>query len=122
MQEMRPYPGGAGDGRSDQFRSPALAWQQSNGASIDHDYERMVVLFSLRDGEKEMPRATSTSAMDELDGVVSARADQRETQFMSERVRVCASVKYQASELEGTLPCIILRSIDLRHGCTSALG
>ena len=82
----------------------------------------MVVLFSLRDGEKEMPRATSTSAMDELDGVVSARADQRETQFMSERVRVCASVKYQASELKGTLPCIILRSIDLRHGCTSALG
>ena len=62
--------------------------------------------------------------MDELEGVVRARADQRETQFMrlSERIQVCASGKYQASEFEGTPPSIILRSIDFRKGRTSAIG
>ena len=87
---------------------------------VGYDYDRMVVLFSLRDGEKEVPCAISTSAMDKLEGVVPARPDEREAQFMrlSERIQVCASGKYQTSEFEGTPPCIILRSIDFRNGST----
>ena len=84
------------------------------GRFIGYEYDRMVVLFSMLDGEKEVSCAISTSAMDELDGVV--RASQRETQFMRLRecIEDCAAGKYQASEFEGTPPGIILRSIDFR--------
>jgi hypothetical protein len=84
------------------------------GRFIGYDYDRMVVLFSMLDGEKDVSCAISTSAMDDLDGV--ARANQREAQFM--RLRECiedyAAGKYLAGELEGTPPRIILRSIDFR--------
>jgi hypothetical protein len=44
--------------------------------------------------------------MDELEGVVRARAGQREAQFMRLRGRIeaCAAGKYQATEFEGTPP------------------
>ena len=54
----------------------------THGRFISYEYDRMVVLFSMLDGDKEIPCAVSTSAMDELDGVVRARAGQREAQFM----------------------------------------
>jgi hypothetical protein len=84
------------------------------GRFIGYEYDRMVVQFSMLDGQKEVSCAISTSAMDELDGVV--RASQRETQFMRLRecIEDCAAGKYQASEFEGTPPGIILRSIDFR--------
>ena len=83
---------------------------------IGYEYDRMVVLFSMLDGEREVPCAISTSAMDELEGVVRARAGAREDQFMRlrERIEICADGKYQASELEGAPAGIILRSIDFR--------
>jgi len=86
------------------------------GRFIGYEYDRMVVLFSMLDGAKEIPCAVSTSAMDELEGVVRARASQREAQFMRlrERIEACADGKYQATELEGSPPGIILRSIDFR--------
>ncbi|MGY3610770.1 DUF1488 domain-containing protein [Bradyrhizobium sp. Leo121] len=92
------------------------------GRFIGYEYDRMVVLFSMLDGQREVPCAISTSAMDELEGVVRARAGQREAQFMRlrERIETCAAGKYQASEFEGTPPSIILRSIDFRKDRTSA--
>jgi hypothetical protein len=76
----------------------------------------MVVLFSMLDGEKEIHCAISTSAMDDMEGVVRARASQREAQFMRlrERIEACAHGKYQATEFEGAPPGIVLRSIDFR--------
>ena len=86
------------------------------GRFISYEYDRMVVLFSMLDGEKKIPCAISTSAMDDMEGVVRARASQREAQFMRlhERIEACANGKYQATEFEGTPPGIVLRSIDFR--------
>ena len=86
------------------------------GRFIGYEYDRMVVLFSMLDGEREVPCAISTSAMDELEGVVRARAGEREMQFMRlrERIEGCADGKFQASEFEGAPPGIILRSIDFK--------
>jgi len=88
----------------------------TQGRFISYEYDRMVVLFSMLDGEKEIPCAISTSAMDDMEGVVRARANQREAQFMRlrERIEACADGKYQATEFEGTPPGIVLRSIDFR--------
>jgi hypothetical protein len=49
--------------------------------------------------------------MDELEGVVRARAGEREAQFMRlrERIEICVDGKYQASELEGAPAGIILQ-------------
>jgi hypothetical protein len=65
----------------------------THGRFISYEYDRMVVLFSMLDGNSEIPCAVSTSAMDELDGVVRARAGQREGQFMRlrERIEACAA-------------------------------
>ena len=88
----------------------------TQGRFISYEYDRMVVLFSMLDGEKEIHCAISTSAMDDLE-VVRARAGQREAQFMRlrERIEACANGKYQATEFEGTPPGIVLRSIDFRE-------
>lgn len=87
------------------------------GRFIGYEYDRMVVRFSMLDGEKEVACAISTSAMDELEGVARAKAGERETQFMRlrERIEACAENKYQAREFEGVPPGIILRSIDFRN-------
>ncbi|MEH2572723.1 hypothetical protein V1272_002058 [Bradyrhizobium sp. AZCC 1708] len=47
----------------------------THGRFISYEYDRMVVLFSMLDGNREIPCAVSTSAMDELDGVVRARGN-----------------------------------------------
>lgn len=88
----------------------------TQGHFISYEYDRMVVLFSMRDEQREIPCAISTSAMDELEGVALTRTTQRETQFMRlrERIEACADGKYQANEFEGAPPGIILRSIDFR--------
>jgi hypothetical protein len=51
-----------------------------------------------------------------MEGVVRARASQREAQFMRlrERIEALADGKYQATEFEGAPPGIVLRSIDFR--------
>ena len=88
----------------------------THGRFISYEYDRMVVLFSMLDGNKEIPCAVSTSAMDNLEGVVRAKASPRDAQFMRlrERIDACANGKYQATEFEGTPPGIVLRSIDFR--------
>jgi uncharacterized protein DUF1488 len=83
---------------------------------ISYEYDRMVVLFSMLDGQKEIPCAISISAMDQLEGTARARASQREAQFvrLREQIEACADGKYRATEFEGTPPGIVLRSIDFR--------
>jgi hypothetical protein len=81
-----------------------------------YEYNRMVVLFSMTDGQKEIPCAISTNAMDDLESPVRSRPDEREAQFMRlrERIEERAARKFLAMEFEGAPPGIILRSIDFR--------
>ena len=81
-----------------------------------YEFERMVIQFSMIDGEREIPCAISTSALDELESVSRSRANEREAQFMRlrDRIEERAARKFLASEFEGTPPGIILRSIDFR--------
>ncbi len=80
------------------------------------EYDRMVFLFSMSDGGKEVPCAISTSAMDELEQVKRMPPSQREDQFLRlrDRIETCASRKFLAREFEGNPPGIILRGIDFR--------
>jgi hypothetical protein len=80
------------------------------------EHDRMVMLFSMMDGETEVSCAVSSSAMDDLERGVKAKPDQRDDQFMRlrDRIEQCASRKFIAGEFEGRHPGIILRSIDFR--------
>jgi hypothetical protein len=80
------------------------------------EFDRMVFLFSMTDGGKEVPCAISTSAMDELEHIARSAPHQREEQFLRlrDRIEACVSRKFNAREFEGTPPGIILRSIDFR--------
>ena len=68
------------------------------------------------DGQREIPCAISTSTMDDLEGVVRSRVNQREAQFMRlrDRIEERAARKFLAMEFEGTPPGIILCSIDFK--------
>ena len=88
----------------------------TRGRFLGYEFDRMVMLFSMVDGQREIPCAISTSAMDDLEGVARSR-HQREAQFMRlrDRIEERAARKFLAMEFEGTPPGIILRSIDLKH-------
>ena len=81
-----------------------------------YEFDRMVFLFSMTDGEKDVPCAVSTSAMDDLEHAAWVRPEAREAQFLRlrDRIEQCASRKFLAREFEGTPPGIIVRSIDFR--------
>jgi Protein of unknown function (DUF1488) len=81
-----------------------------------YEFDRMVLLFSMMDGAREVPCAVSASAMDDLEHVSRTAPNLREEQFLRlrERIEQCASRKFLAREFEGTPPGIILRSIDFR--------
>ena len=87
------------------------------GTSLGFDHNRMVMLFSMMDQDKEISCAVSSSAMDDLDRGVKAKPDQRDEQFLRlrDRIEQCASRKFDARDLEGTPPGIVLRSIDFRN-------
>ncbi|SDI09290.1 Protein of unknown function [Bradyrhizobium sp. Rc2d] len=76
------------------------------GRFISYEYNRTVILFSMLDGEKQVPCALSTSAMDALEDQADAKPDQREAQFtrLRDRIETCVVGKYLASEFEGTPP------------------
>lgn len=82
----------------------------------DFERDRMVMLFSMVDGGREIACAISSSAMDDLEHVARTKPEQREQQFLRlrDRIEQCAARKYLAGEFEGTPPGIILRSIDFR--------
>ena len=88
----------------------------TSGRFIDHEYDRMIVRFSMHDGAKEIPCAITTSAMDYIERGPQVRPEQREAQFIRLRDRIEAStaIKYRATEFEGTPPGIVLRGIDFR--------
>jgi hypothetical protein len=88
----------------------------SRGSFAGYEFDRMVVLFSMVDGQREIPCAVSTSAMDDLEKLERTKPDQREAQFMRlrDRIEERAASKFLAMEFEGTPPGIILRSIDFR--------
>jgi hypothetical protein len=81
-----------------------------------YEFDRMVVLFSMRDGARVIPCAVSASAMDDLEHASRTAADQREQQFvrLRDRIEQCAARKFFAGEFEGNPPGIILRGIDFR--------
>jgi Protein of unknown function (DUF1488) len=82
-----------------------------------YEFDRMVVLFSMVDGQREIACAVSTSAMDGLEKATRIRPDQREEQFMRlrDQIESRAAQKFIAREFEGTPPGIILRGLDFRH-------
>ena len=81
-----------------------------------YEFDRMVLLFSMMDGPREIPCAVSASAMDALEHASRTATSQREEQFLRlrDRIEQCASRKFDAGEFEGTPPGIIIRSIDFR--------
>ena len=90
----------------------------TRGSFVGYEFDRMVVLFSMVDGQREVPCAVSTSAMDDLEKPERTRLDQREAQFMRlrDQIEKRAVQKFLAREFEGTPPGIILRSLDFRNG------
>ena len=88
----------------------------TRGSFRGYEYDRMVILFSMIDGQKEIPCAISTSAMDDLESVARTKPDQREAQFvrLRDRIEEHAARKFLNMEFEGTPPGVILRSIDFR--------
>jgi len=89
----------------------------TRGSFGGYEFDRMVVLFSMVDGERNIPCAVSTSAMDDLEKAERTKPEQREVQFMRlrDRIEQRAAEKFVASEFEGTPPGIILRSLDFRN-------
>ena len=89
----------------------------ARGSFGGYEFDRMVVLFSMIDGEKEISCAVSTSAMDDLEKTERIKPDQREVQFMRlrDQIEKRAAEKFTAREFEGTPPGIILRSLDFRN-------
>ncbi len=90
----------------------------TRGSFRGYEYDRMVVLFSMIDGEKEIQCAVSTSALDDLETPARRKPDEREAQFMRlrDRIEERAGRKFLAMEFEGTPPGIVLRAIDFRNG------
>ena len=88
----------------------------TRGSFRGYEYDRMVILFSMIDGQKEIPCAISTSAMDDLESVARTKPDQREAQFirLRDQIEERAVRKFVAMEFEGNPPAVILRSIDFR--------
>ncbi|MGL9619554.1 DUF1488 family protein [Bradyrhizobium sp. U531] len=88
----------------------------TSGRYIGLEYDRMIVLFSMQDGSREIGCAISTSAMDDLERGPKVAPEYREAQFarLRDRIEACAASKYRACEFEGKPPGIVLRSIDFR--------
>jgi hypothetical protein len=88
----------------------------TRGSFRGYEYDRMVILFSMIDGQREIPCAISTSALDDLESLARTKPDEREAQFirLRDRIEEHAARKFLAMEFEGTPPGVILRSIDFR--------
>jgi hypothetical protein len=87
------------------------------GSLRGFDHDRMVMLFCMMQGGREISCAISSSAMDDLERGVKAKPDQRDEQFLRlrDQIEQRASRKFQAQEFEGAPPGIVLRSLDFRN-------
>ena len=82
----------------------------------EYDFNRMVVLFTMKNNEATVACAISTDAMDQLEGSSRTPPGQREQQFLRlrDRIEARAARKFSDVELEGNPPGVILRAIDFR--------
>lgn len=72
----------------------------TRGSFRGYEFDRMVVLFSMIDGQTEVSCAVSTSAMDELERPEGNKPHQREAQFM--RLRIASKSAPPSSFLQGS--------------------
>jgi hypothetical protein len=88
----------------------------TRGEFGEYDFNRMVVLFTMKNDQANVACAVSTDAMDQLEGTSRTQPGQREQQFMRlrERIEERAARKFSDVELEGNPPGVILRAIDFR--------
>jgi hypothetical protein len=89
----------------------------TQGDFKEYDFNRMVVVFTMKNDEANVPSAISTDAMDQLEGSSRTPPGQREQQFMRlrDRIEARAARKFSDVELEGNPPGVILRAIDFRE-------
>ena len=89
----------------------------TSGAFKEYDFNRMVVVFTMKNDEASVACAISTDAMDQLEGSSRTPPSQREQQFMRlrDRIEARAARKFSDVELEGNPPGVILRAIDFRE-------
>jgi phage shock protein A len=82
----------------------------------EYDFNRMVVLFTMKNDEANVACAISTDAMDQLEGSSRTPPDKREQQFLRlrDRIEERAARKFSDVELEGNPPGVVLRTIDFR--------
>jgi Protein of unknown function (DUF1488) len=87
------------------------------GSIKGFEHHRMVMQFSMMDGDNEVSCAVSNQAMDEMDHVAWTAPEQREEQFLRwrDRIEQRASAKFLAGAMEGNPRGIILRSLDFRE-------
>jgi hypothetical protein len=83
----------------------------------EYDFDRMVVLFTMKNDQATVACAISTDAMDQLEGSSRTPPAQREQQFLRlrDRIEARAARKFSDVELEGHPPGVILRAIDFRE-------
>jgi hypothetical protein len=100
-----------------------VRWQQkgssmtlTRGSFQAYDFDRMVVLFTMKNDQADVPCAISTEAMDDLEGSSRTSPVEREQQFLRlrDRIEERAARKFMDAEFEGSPPGIVLRKIDLR--------
>jgi hypothetical protein len=53
----------------------------TRGRLIGYEFDRVVMRFSMIDGEKEIACAISTSAMDNLESLARSKPNEREAQI-----------------------------------------
>jgi hypothetical protein len=82
----------------------------------EYDFDRMIVRFTMKNDQADVPCAISTDAMDQLEGSSRTPPNQREQQFLRlrDRIEERAARKFSDVELEGNPPGVILRAIDFR--------
>ena len=85
----------------------------TRGAFRAFDHDRMIVLFTMMNGDAEIACAISTAAMDDLEKPFKATAAQREAQFLRlrDRIESRTAEKFAANQ-GGTQREVILRSND----------
>jgi hypothetical protein len=82
----------------------------------EYDFNRMVVVFTMKNDQVSVACAISTDAMDQLEGTSRTPPALREEQFLRlrDRIEARAALKFSDVELEGHPPGVILRAIDFR--------
>ena len=88
----------------------------TQGNFQEYDFNRMVVLFTMKNDQASVACAISTEEMDQLEGTSRTPPAQREQQFLRlrDRIEERAARKFSDAELEGNPPGVILRGIDFR--------